>query len=181
LVVLVLVVLEVPLGVLAGRHERGLSAGEAAREAAGLAGLVTEDMEHFRPAELSTLATTYRNSTGGEVAIVAPSGEVIASSSSDTDNEVTTDWRRLIQVGLGGVPASSFGNDEGRPWAAAVSPISVDHRPGGVVLLAVPASAALRRVHDIWWALGGLAAAVLVLTAGVGLVLARSCRGRWPI
>lgn len=174
LVVLVLVVLEIPLGVLAERHERDLSVADAAREAAGLAGLATEEMEHPRPAELSTLTTTYRDSTGGEVAVVAPSGTVIASSSRDNDNDVTTDWRRLVQVGLRGVPASSFGNDEGEPWASAVAPISVDDRPGGVVLLAVPASATLRRVHDIWWALGGLAAGVLVLTAVVGLVLARS-------
>lgn len=174
LVVLVLVVLEIPLGVLAERHERDLSVADAAREAAGLAGLVTEDMEHSRPAELSTLATTYQNSTGGEVAVVAPSGTVVASSSRDNDSDVTTDWRRLVQVGLGGVSSSSFGDDEGKPWASAVAPISVDDRPGGVVLLAVPASATLRRVHDIWWALGGLALGVLMLTAVVGLVLARS-------
>lgn len=108
------------------------------------------------------------------MAVVAPSGTVIASSSRDNDSDVTTDWRRLVQVGLGGVPASSFGNDEGKPWASAVAPISVDDRPGGVVLLAVPASSTLQRVHDIWWALGALAAGVLVLTAGVGLILARS-------
>jgi signal transduction histidine kinase len=174
LALLILVILEVPLAVLADRHERDLSASQAAREAAGLAGLVTEDIEHLRVPELSTLATTYQHSTGGEVAIVAPGGAVLASSSGDADNDVTSDWRHLVQTGLGGSAASSFSSDEGQPSAAAVTPITVDNHPGGVVLLSVPAAGTMDRVHDIWLALAALAAGVLVMTAVVGVVLARS-------
>lgn len=174
LAVLILVVLEVPLAVLAARHERDLMAYQSAREAAGLAGLVSEDMEHLRVPELSTLATTYRNSTGGEVAIVAPSGALIASSSGDVDNDVTGTWHHLIELGLNGVAASRFASDEGKPFAAAVAPVTVDNQPRGVVLLSIPASAAVQRIHNIWWALGGLAGGVLLLTAGIGVVLARS-------
>lgn len=174
LAVLILVVLEVPLALLAARHERDLMTYQSAREAAGLAGLVTEDMEHVRLSELSTLASTYRNSTGGEVAIVATSGQVIAASSSDVDNDVTGALHHLIEVGLSGVATSRFGSDEGKPFAAAVAPVTVDNQPRGVVLLSIPASAAVQRIHNIWWALGGLAGGVLLLTAGIGVVLARS-------
>lgn len=174
LAVMILVVLEVPLAILADKHERDLSANQSAREAAGLAGLASEDMEHLRVSELSSLATTYRNSTGGEVAIVASSGQVLASSSTDADNDVNSTWHHLIQVGLGGVATSSFITDEGTPCAAAVAPITIDNRPGGAVLLSLPASATMQRIHNIWWALGGLAGGVLLLTAGIGVVLARS-------
>lgn len=174
LAILILVVLEVPLGILAQRHERGLSANQASREAAGLAGLATEGLEHTEPDQLSKLATTYRSSTGGEVAIVGGAGDVVASSSSDADDDAATDFRRLVSTALTGVAASEFTRDEGRPWSAAAAPVIVDGHPAGAVLLAIPATATQHRVHDIWMALGGFAAAVLVLTAMIGVVLARS-------
>lgn len=174
LAVLILVLLEVPLGILAQRHEHDVSASQAAREAAGLAGLASEDLEHDQVTELATLATTYRNSTGGEVAIIAPTGQVLVSSARDPENDAAHDWPHLVQAALKGLSVSSFGSDEGRPWAAAAAPITIDSRPAGVVLLATPASATVGRVHDIWWALAALAGAVLLVTAGVGLLLARS-------
>ncbi|HEX6394936.1 MAG TPA: HAMP domain-containing sensor histidine kinase [Acidimicrobiales bacterium] len=174
LAILILVVLEVPLGLLAQRHERGISASQASREAAGLAGLATEGLEHTEAAQLSNLATTYKSSTGGEVEIIGPAGNILASSSSDKDNDVVTDFHQLVVTALYGVSASAFTEDEGKPWAAAVTPVLLDRRPAGVVLLAIPASVTEQRIHDIWIALGGFAAAVLVLTAVVGVVLARS-------
>jgi signal transduction histidine kinase len=174
LAILILVVLEVPLGLLAQRHERGLSANQASREASGLAGLATESLEHPQSSQLSNLATTYRSSTGGEVAIVGPAGAVLASSSSEADNDAATDFHRLISTALSGVPASQFSSDEGQPWAAAAAPVMVDGRPGGAVLLGIPASPTEHRVHNIWMALGGFAAAVLALTTVVGVILARS-------
>lgn len=174
LAILILVVLEVPLGVLAQRHERSISANQAAREAAGLAGLATEDLEHPRPAQLSTLATTYRSSTGGEVAIVGATGNLLATSSQDADDDVTTDWRHLVATALTGVSSSAFTSDEGQAWAAAAAPVNLDGHPAGAVVLGIPAAATEQRVHDIWMALAGFALAVLALTAVVGVVLARS-------
>jgi signal transduction histidine kinase len=173
LAILILVVLEVPLGLLAQRHERGISASQASREAAGLAGLATEGLEHPGSTQLSNLASTYRSGTGGEVAIIGGGG-VLASSSSDADDDTATDFRRLVATALSGVSASTFSEDEGQPWAAAAAPVIVDGHPRGVVLLAIPASATEERIHSIWIALGGLAAAVVLLTAVVGVVLARS-------
>lgn len=162
------------MGVLAQRHERSISANQAAREAAGLAGLATEDLEHSRAAQLSTLATTYRSSTGGEVAIVGATGNPVAISSQDADDDVTTDWRHLVATALTGVSVSVFTSDEGQPWAAAAVPINREGRPAGAVVLGIPASATDQRVRDIWIALAGFAAALLALTAVVGVVLARS-------
>ena len=177
LALLILVLLEVPLAVLAQRHERDLSANQAAREAAGLAGLATEALEHERTADLTSMATAYRASTGGEVAIVAKNGTVLASSSLDSDNDATRDWTALVRSALAGIPADSFASDEGRPWAAAAAPVATDGSTAGAVLLGMPASATEARIHDIWLGLGLFAAGVLVVTAFVGMVLARSLSG----
>jgi signal transduction histidine kinase len=174
LAVLILVVLEVPLGILAQRHERSLSANQAAREAAGLAGLATEGLEHPQPAQLSSLATTYRSSTGGEVAILDATGTLVTSSSADAHDDVMTDWGYLLKKAASGVSVSSFTSDEGAPWAAAAAPVTVDGHVAGIVVLSIPAEATEHRVHDIWMALGGFAAAVLAITAVIGVVLARS-------
>ena len=174
LAVLILVVLEVPLGILAQRHERSLSANQAAREAAGLAGLATEGLEHPQPSQLSSLATTYRSSTGGEVAILDAKGKLVTSSSADAHDDVMTDWGHLVEKAATGVWVSSFTSDEGAPWAAAAAPVTVDGRVAGIVVLSIPAAATEHRVHDIWMALGGFAAAVLAITAVIGVVLARS-------
>ena len=174
LALLILVMLEIPLAVLAQRHERDLSANQAAREAAGLAGLATEDLEQERAADLAALANTYRSSTGGEVAIVGRSGTVLASSSQDADTDASREWVRLVRSALAGSPASSFASDEGKPWAAAAAPVVSEGSTAGAVLLIIPASATEHRIHDLWLGLALFAAGVLVVTAVGGLVLARS-------
>ena len=174
LALLILVMLEIPLAVLAQRHERDLSANQAAREAAGLAGLAIEGLERERAADLVALANTYRSSTGGEVAIVGRKGAVLASSSQDADTDATTEWVGLVRSALAGSPASSFASDEGRPWAAAAAPVVAEGVTAGAVLLIIPASQTEHRIHDIWLGLALFAAGVLVVTGIGGVVLARS-------
>ena len=53
-------------------------------------------------------------------------------------------------------------------------PINDEGQARGAVLLGLDASSTEGRIHDIWWALAGLAAAVLIFTAVVGMLLARS-------
>ena len=172
LALVILIGLEIPLAVLAQRHERDLSANQAAREAAGVAGLATESLEHGGGSELQSLATTYHSSTGGEVAIVGKNGAVLASAGQDADNDAAAEWRTLIDSALAGAQASSFSSDEHQPWAAAAVPVGTEG--AGAVLLAIPASATEHRVHDIWLGLGLFALGVLVVTGLGGVVLARS-------
>ena len=105
---------------------------------------------------------------------MGPAGQVVAHSAGDSDNDATGESRGLVQAALSGRPATSFSSDEGRPWAAAAVPLSADGRSQGALLLGLDASSTERRVHEIWLALAGLAAGVLVLTVLVGLLLARS-------
>ena len=174
LALLILVMLEIPLGTLAARHERDLTASQAVREASGLAAVASEDVEHGRTADLTAILDRYYARTGGEVSVVDAAGQVIASATDDSDNDATGEERGLVQSALAGRSATSLSDDEGQPWANAAVPISGDGRAEGAVLLGLPASATERRIHDIWWALAAFGAGVLVLTAVVGMVLARS-------
>jgi signal transduction histidine kinase len=174
LALLILVMLEVPFGILAQRHERDMAASQAEREAAGLAAVASEDVEHGRLADLANLVDRYHARTGGEVAIVDTAGRVLAASSTDAADDVHAEQAGMVQAALAGRSVSSFGSDEGQPWATAAVPISADNRPLGAVLLSVQADATQDRIHGIWLALGAFAAAILALTTLVGLLLARS-------
>jgi signal transduction histidine kinase len=172
--ILILVVLEVPLGLVAARHERGLAAGEAQRDATSLSVAAGEAIEHGRPGDLATVASRYQAQTGGEVAIVNAAGQTLARSASDTDNDVTGDEKDLVQDALDGRSVSSFASDEGRPWAHAAVPIAETSEPDGAVLVGVPARSVEERVHMIWIGLAAFGLGLIALTALVGLLLARS-------
>jgi signal transduction histidine kinase len=174
LALLILLVLEVPLALLAARHERDLTVGQVVVQATGLAAVASEDVEHGRIADLATIVATFHARTGGEVAVIDPHGRVLATSNDPGDQDATADGGPLLQTALSGRSASAFTSDEGRPWASAAVPIGADGQPHGAVLLGLAASATEDRVHDIWLALGGFAGGVLVLTGLVGLLLARS-------
>ena len=174
LALLILVVLEIPMAVLAARHEHGLTAGQATREASGLAAVASEDVEHGRLADLTAVMAQYQSRTGEEVAIIDPAGTVIASSDRDNDNDATGAGRSLVQAALSGRSVTSFSSDEGQPWAYAAVPISADNQPQGAILLGLAASATEQRIHTIWLALAGFAAGILALTGLVGMLLARS-------
>jgi signal transduction histidine kinase len=171
---LILLVLEIPLAVLAGRHEQDLTAGQVEREAAGLAAVTSEDVENGQLADLNAILGRYHARTGGEIFVISPRQQVLARSAGDTDNDAAAENRGLVQAALSGRSVTSFASDEGQPWAAAAVPINVDGRPQGALLLGLVASSTERRVHEIWLALAGLAVGVLVLTVLVGMLLARS-------
>lgn len=171
---LILLVLEIPLALLAGRHEQDNTASQVEREASGLAAVTSEDVENGQIADLNALLARYHARTGGEIFVVSPAGQVVARSGGDSDNDATGEDRGLVQSALSGRSAAAFTSDEGQPWGAAAVPLNADGRPDGALLLGVAAASTERRIHEIWLALAGLAVAVLVLTVLVGMLLARS-------
>ena len=174
LALLILVMLEIPLAVLANHHERDMAASQVEREASGLAAVASDDVEKGRTADLAALLARYHERTTGEVFVVDMTGQVVAMSAGDSDNDATGEGRGLVQAALAGRSVSAFGSDEGQPWAAAAVPINDEGQARGAVLLGLDASSTEQRIHDIWWALAGLAAAVLIFTTAAGMLLARS-------
>jgi signal transduction histidine kinase len=174
LALLILLVLEIPLAVLAARHEQDLTVSQVEREANGLAAVTSEGVENNRTADLNAILASYHARTGGEVFLIGPGGQVVARSAGDSDNDAIGQNRELVQTAQTGRSATSFSSDEGRPWVAAAVPLSVDGRPQGALLLGLDASSTERRIHVIWLALAALAVGVLMLTVVVGWLLARS-------
>ncbi len=172
--VLILLILEVPLATLAQRFERNLAISQVEREANGLVAVAVDHMTAGQVAELSSVIAGYQANTGGEVTVVSRTGAAVASSSGDADDDAEGEWKALAQQALAGQSAGEFTADEGVPFAVASVPVTDDGRLVGAVVLGTPAAFAEHRIHEIWLALAGFAAAALIVAAGVGILLARS-------
>jgi signal transduction histidine kinase len=172
--ILILLILAVPLAALAQRFERNLAISQADREANGLAAVVVGDLEDGQAVELSRVVARYQAKTGGEVTVVSPTGAPVASSSGDADDDAQGEWKGLTEGALAGQSAGKFTADEGVPFAVASVPVTDDGRSIGAVVLGTPATFTEHRIHQIWLAVAGFAAAALVVAAAVGVLLARS-------
>ena len=175
LAVLILACLEIPLGVLAARHERDLTVAQVERLASGLALVAAGDMEPGAVGNLASTVSQYQVETGGVVEVVSTGNQLVAKSDQRADPDVLVDEAKLIQAALSGRSVTAYGNDGDRPWAHAAVPVISDQgQPVGVVLLGVPAVSTENRIHDIWLALTGFGVGLVALTALVGVLLARS-------
>ena len=98
LALLILLVLEIPLAVLADRHEQDLTASQVEREASGLAAVTSEDVENGQIADLNAILARYHARTGGEIFVVNPAGQVVArcrpATATTTPPAKTAAWCR---------------------------------------------------------------------------------------
>ena len=83
LTAVILLLLEVPLGVLYGRHERDALTSVARRDAAVLAAATAESLENPGERDLHSLASQYQAETGAEVAVVDATGRTLVSLDPD--------------------------------------------------------------------------------------------------
>ncbi|HET9058801.1 MAG TPA: HAMP domain-containing protein, partial [Acidimicrobiales bacterium] len=174
LVLVVLILLEVPLGALIANHDESVLAAQAEQEATGLAIVVGEGLEHHEPGQVRSLVSQYRDRTGGEVTVYGLGGRVLATAGTDHDHDARPDAGALVSRALAGHPSSSFSFDEGHPVAEAAVPLSVDTRSPGAVLLDVPAGSAVTSAHEAWLVLALFGAGALAASVLVALALARS-------
>jgi signal transduction histidine kinase len=173
LAAVILLVLEIPLGVLGVRREHDLITAQAQRDATALAVLVQESLEHPQAHDLNDLVRRYQKATGNEVVVVDASGRTLV--------EVDPNERQDVDVGnadlaaaLNGHSSTRLTTDEGRPVVVTTVPVQGDAGASGAVIVTVPATAAEHRIHLLLLGLGVVAAAVLAVTTLVGLALARS-------
>ena len=129
-VLVVLVLLEVPLGILTDHHERDLLGVQASQQATGLAVLAGEDLERGQIGDLDQLARSYRSEAGGEVLVVDSSAHAVADSDDDGTQDIVA-LRSAVQAGLAGRTVIGTFVDEGRPMTfAAVATRSDGPTPG---------------------------------------------------
>ncbi|MDQ6697272.1 MAG: HAMP domain-containing histidine kinase [Actinomycetota bacterium] len=174
LAVVVLVVLEIPLGLLVTRRERDNLRTQASQDASSLAALAGEVLERSSGSDLDRLARRYEQQTHAEVLIVdRRGGPLIVLTPSE--REGSADLATETASALKGRVSVTSRTDEGRPVESAARPIA---DPGGqrrgAVVVSIPSGAAHQRVRVVVDALAVLAAVVLAVAGIVAWLLSRS-------
>ncbi len=174
LTAVILLLLEVPLGVLYGRHERDALTSVARRDAAVLAAATAENLENPGESDLHSLASQYQAETGAEVAVVDATGRTLVSLDPDDPSGAgRQDFDTAVAAALKGHSTVSRDSDDDGPETAVAVPVRGPAGVLGVVVVAVPALPTQMRIERAWFALGGFAVVLLGLAALLGLWLAR--------
>ena len=174
LTAVILLLLELPLGVLYGRHERDALTSVARRDAAVLAAATAESLENSGEGDLQSLASQYQAETGAEVAVVDATGRTLVSlDPDDPSGGGRQDFDTAVAAALRGQATVSRDSDDDGPETAVAVPVRGPAGVLGVVVVAVPAQPTQARIERAWFALGGFAVVLLGLAALLGLWLAR--------
>ncbi|MDQ1398820.1 MAG: hypothetical protein QOK20_752 [Acidimicrobiaceae bacterium] len=173
LTALVLVLLEVPLGVLYARREHDSLTAVARRDASVLAVVAGESLEHPGEHDLQSLAARYRAETGAEVAVTDAEGRTLVALDPGDPGGGGPDFETAVAAArLGRSQVGAHSDDEG-PETAVVVPVRGPTGLLGVVVVAVSARPTETRIHRAWLALAGFAVFLLGVAAVLGMWLAR--------
>lgn len=174
-VVVVLVLLEIPLGILTAHHERDLLGVAASQQATSVAVLAGDDLARHDSADLVTLAHSYQAQTSGEVLVTDAVGQVLVDSNGDGKADLAR-LAPVVAAARAGRTVTESLHDERRPMTLAAVPIRNDEGTAtvGAVVLSLPATASDNRIRAVWYALAGFGVVTLALTALFGDRVARS-------
>jgi signal transduction histidine kinase len=169
----VLITLEVPLGILFARHERGALASDATRDATAIAALAEESLDGRHTAALGALVQHYGVGTSAEVVIADRDATILAARKGGlADDRDTTQPPQLARA-LSGRSVTGVARDDGRSLMVAGEPIGLPGRTRGAVLVGLPTTNVDKRVHAAWGLLTALALGVLAVAALIGWRMAR--------
>lgn len=176
LTVLVLLVLEVPLGISYARRQIDELTFDVERDAVTLASLSEDVLEGTQDIDLQVVADAYQERTGGRVVIVDDQGQVVADSDPFRPGERSFASRPEIATALSGRVATGTRRsetlDENLLYVAV--PVASGGEVHGAVRITYPTSTVDERVLRNWARLGLVAAVTLAAATVVGIVFARS-------
>lgn len=195
LTVVVLAVLEIPLGLEFAHRALDELTSEVERDAFAMAGFVEDSLEAHSTSEAATgqgtdtssdqasaspdfqsLAESYEADTGGRVVIVDQDGLALADSSPPQSGERYFDTRPEIAAALDGEVSTGIRRsetlDERLVYVAV--PVASGGTVFGAVRITYPTAEVDARIRDNWLRLTAIAAVTLALASGIGFVLARS-------
>ena len=178
LTLFVLVVLEVPLGVIYARRQLGELTAQVERDAVVTATVVEDALEAGQTVDAAVLLHRYAQDTGARVVVVDARGVAVADS-SDSGTGTSFANREEIVKALSGKVAT--GTRHSATLGTELLYVAVPVASGGVVHGAVrityPTTALDARIRRSWLTLVGVAAVSLLAAAGVAAALARSVSG----
>jgi signal transduction histidine kinase len=176
LAVVVLALLEIPLGVSYQRNERHDLSTNVERDAVAMASLAEDVLERGTPAPpaLTSLARRYQGDTGGRVVVVDETGAALVDSEAPAPGGDFSS-RPEIAAALRGEVAT--GARHSRTLGSDLLYVAVPVASGGVVFGAVrityPTSEVDERVHRYWLILAAIAAVVLAVAIALAGGFAR--------
>ena len=177
--VLVLALLEIPLGISYANNERQDLTHKVERDAVALSTLVEDALEHGTsvPARVSAVARSYTRETSGRVVVVDRSGRELVDSAPTGSRDFAS--RPEIARALAGEVASGIRHSRtlGVDLLYVAVPVASSGVVHGAVRISYPTSAVDSRIHRYWTLLAIIAAGVLAAAALVAVVLSRWMTG----
>lgn len=173
--VLVLALLEIPLGISFADNERSDLNHKVERDAIALSTLVEDSLEQGTsvPARVSAIARDYTRDTGGRVLVVDRNGRKLVDSAPTGSSDFST--RPEIERALAGEVATGTRHSRtlGVDLLYVAVPVASSGVVHGAVRISYPTAAVDRRIHRYWTLLAVIAAGVLAAAAVVATVLSR--------
>jgi signal transduction histidine kinase len=176
LAIVVLALLEIPLGVSYARNERRNLSANVERDAVAIASLSEDTLERHAPAPpaLTTLARRYQVDTGGRVVVVDAQGRAIVDSSvRGLGAEFST--RPEISSALAGTVATGVrhSNTLGTDLLYVAVPAASGGIVHGAVRITYPTSEVDARVRRYWLILAVIAGVVLAVSVALAVGFSR--------
>jgi signal transduction histidine kinase len=177
-VLVVLLLLEIPLGVIYSHTQRQDLVTRLERDAFRLAARSEHAVEDGTEAERTALGPVladYAQRTGGRVVVVDGRGTLIHDSDPPEPGTRSFSTRPEIARALEGNVSSGtrFSDTLGTEVLAVAVPIASGTRLLGAVRVSFPTSTIDQRVTRYWLILAGVGGIALVVAAGIGWVVAR--------
>ncbi len=169
----VLLLLEIPLGIVFANEQRRRLTASVERDALALSIRAEEGLEDLKVAPLRTLARRYHDETGGRVLVVGTDGRVIADSDPSGDTDYGS--RPEIRAALAGREAkgSRYSRTLGHGLLYFAVPVVHGEAIIGALRVTYPTSFVDARIRRGWWLLVAIGAIVLLVVFLVSLQLAR--------
>jgi signal transduction histidine kinase len=174
---LVLAVLEIPLGVIFARSERRNLVAELKHDALALGAIAEETLAGHQDRNIQKVVRDYEARTDGRVIITDRKGHIVADSSvTQPPRNADYSTRPEIADALGGNEAVGTRHSDtlDTDLTYVAVPISSGGTSIGAVRITYTPIEVNARVRRIWITLAGIGLVVLVATAAVSFLIARS-------
>jgi len=170
---IVLLLLQVPLGVFYAQRERDRLSAAVERDARVIATIYEDGLESGTPLDPRP-AAQYRARTNARVVIVDARGISLVDTDGTIDRDFST--RPEIRVALSGSRATGVRSSStlGTNLLYVAVPVASSGVVHGALRVTLDASSIDARVHRFWLGLVAIAAVVLLAMALVGWAIARS-------
>lgn len=182
LAVVVLAMLEVPLGFINARDERARLTAKVERDAVAIASLAESTVEGDATTSnlpaIRALGRRYAADTGGRVVITNRKGVALVDSAPPEPGRRSFATRPEFRAALRGDVATGTRHSStlGYDLLYVAVPIASGGTVHGAVRITYPTSELDRRARNYWFVLAGIAAVVLAAAALIGLRFARWIR-----